>query len=73
MIKDTLKQTNKAIKFQSKVATKSNFEQMIGQKPVILHISCHGIVNERRTNNIGLNLEEAKDSSNFLLFETYEG
>ena len=72
MIKDTLKQTNKAIKFQSKVATKSNFEQMISQKPVILHISCHGIKNERRT-NIGLDYEEVKENGNFLLFESYEG
>ena len=60
MIKDTLKQTNKAIKFQSKVASKSNFENMINDKPVILHISCHGIVSaKQKATTMGLGADDA--------------
>ena len=44
---------------------------MISLAPMILHISCHGIDNTRRT--MRANYEEVKEEGNFLLFETYEG
>ena len=42
-IKESLSQSGKMIKFLSRVATKSNFEETIRQKPTVLHISCHGV------------------------------
>ena len=45
---------------------------MISDKPVILHISCHGIVNVKKI-HLGGDFEEARENGNYLLFETYEG
>lgn len=42
-IKDALTSSGKRINFQSKVATKANFEETIRRKPLVLHISCHGV------------------------------
>ena len=42
MIKQSARESGQAIKFQSKVATKDNFVDVINQEPRILHIACHG-------------------------------
>ena len=71
MIKDTLKDNNQAINFQRKVATKGNFEEMISQAPLVLHISCHGIENTKTT--MRTNYEAVKMEGHFLMFETEVG
>lgn len=71
MIKDTLKTNNQAINFQRKVATKANFEEVIRQAPLVLHISCHGIENTKST--MRTNYEEVREQGDFLLFEKEVG
>ena len=44
-IKEAIRESHKAIKFKSKVATKENFSDMLRSGPRILHISCHGRIN----------------------------
>ena len=42
-IKSSLVQSGKQIKFLSRVATRANFEDTMGKRPTVLHISCHGV------------------------------
>ena len=44
---EALYESGKAYKFKSMVATKMNFREMMKLQPSILHISCHGITNEK--------------------------
>lgn len=69
MIKNALK--SQAIRFERKVATKSHFEEMVAQAPLVLHISCHGVQNVKKT--MQQNYEAVKEEGHFLLFETNEG
>ena len=70
-IKDTLKLTNQAIRFESKVATINNFLEMYARS-MILHISCHGFADVKRATSVDRQ-EEVRQEGNFLLFETDEG
>lgn len=45
IIKAAAIESRKKIKFLRKVATQSNFTEMLSRKPKALHISCHGIKN----------------------------
>ena len=56
--------------YQSKVATKSNFEETIRKGPKVLHISCHGKYNQPTTMG-ALNMKA--DQGHFLLFENEQG
>ena len=71
MIKAQLKNTTKQIKYKRTLATLSNFEEMIKQVPMVLHISCHGIKNN--IESFRYNYDEIKSQGDFLLFETHEG
>lgn len=70
-IKDALTESQQTINYQGKVATKENFELMIRKKPKVLHISCHGLRNEKHT--MGLNYDSIKEEGHFLLFENSYG
>ena len=71
IIKEALKESGQKIIYQSKVATKDNFEQIINKEPRVLHISCHGIKNEVHT--MRANFEDVRDEGHFLLFENSYG
>ena len=78
MIKSSLKRQHLAFNFQRKVATKSNFEEMVAKPPLILHISCHGrsleLNSPMKKHKMGnTSVWEQIEESNFLLFETEIG
>ena len=58
-IKGAIRDSAKAIKFKSKVATKENFADMLRAGPRILHISCHGQVS--KSNESCLVLEDKNE------------
>ena len=70
-IKESIKYTGKAAKFLGMVATEENFDQMLRKDPKVLHISCHGIQNTKKTISFSLQAEQNEDT--FLLFEGKEG
>ena len=53
------------------VATVSNFSEMLNKKPRVLHISCHGIANNKVT--MGRNYADVMAEGDFLLFEDASG
>ena len=53
------------------VATVSNFSEMLNKKPRVLHISCHGIANNKVT--MGKNYTDVMAEGDFLLFEDSSG
>ena len=67
-IKKALRKSKSKVLYQSKVATRDNFEEILRKEPKILHISCHGIRTEVRR-NMQANQEEAHEESHHLLFE----
>ena len=42
--------SEREINFKSMVATKENLSEVLDKGPKILHISCHGIENNAKTN-----------------------
>ena len=70
-IKKALRKSKLKILYQSKVATRDNFEKILRKEPKILHISCHGIRTEVR--RMQANQEEAHEESHHLLFENSYG
>ena len=68
IIKQAVHESHQAITFKSKVATHSNFVEIINKQPRILHISCHGLHDDQRM-NASPNLHPTEDDYNYLLFE----
>ena len=57
--------------FKSMVATRKNLSEMLMEQPRILHISCHGVENNRET--MGPFNYAYRDQGNFLLLENLSG
>ena len=71
-IKESIRNTKKATKFLSMVATEENFDKMLRNEPQVLHISCHGIHNSPET--MGEKGHELiKKEGSFLLLEDKDG
>lgn len=70
-IKNKAKQSRKAIIFEKSVLTTGRLLEIIKKEPSVIHISCHGLMNNR--DNMGSKFDETRDQGNFLIFETDSG
>ena len=70
-IKNKAKESHKAIIFQKSVLTTSRLLDILKKEPSVIHISCHGLMNNR--DNMGSKFEETRDQGNFLIFEKDQG
>lgn len=77
-IKDAIKSSKRKIVYEGLVAKKDNFEKVMSSKPRVIHISCHGIedqkLEEKKSKRMGLkNLADPELEGHFLLFENDQG
>lgn len=73
-IKKAIKKSGLQIVYQSKVATKINFEQTIRKNPKVIHISCHGIRLEiAKPQQMAISTEDVHLEGHYLLFENFQG
>ena len=65
--------SGKRIKLLSKVATKTHFEEAIRKKPLVLHISCHGVKKSERAHMGLMTQSQSEFAGHYLLFENHYG
>ncbi len=62
-IKKAIKDSGLEVIYESKIATRENFERTIRKKPKIIHISCHGLKLENETERANkFSLDSADDA-----------
>jgi len=70
-IESNLRQVDYQIKYSKSVATQRNFHSFISDRPIVLHFSGHGIVNDHKS--MGNDYAFVKDKGNILLLEDENG
>lgn len=66
-----LQQVNYSIKYTKAVATQRNFHSVVSDRPIVLHFSGHGVVNDPQS--MGADYAFVKDKGNMLLLEDEHG
>ena len=70
-IESNLKNVKYEIKYNKSVATQRNFHSVISDRPIVLHFSGHGVVNNQQS--LGSDYAFCKDKGNMLLLEDEHG
>jgi hypothetical protein len=67
------RESDKCVRYLASVATQHYFIEMLNRKPKCLHISCHGVQNNK--DSMGINHAGLQKEGDFLLLETetFEG
>lgn len=70
-IESNLKNVNYEIKYNKNVATQRNFHSVVSDRPIVLHFSGHGVINDQQS--LGSDYTFHKDKGNMLLLEDDHG
>ena len=70
-IENNLKNVKFELKYNKNVATPRNFHSIVSDKPIVLHFSGHGVVNDKQS--LGAEWAFNKDKGNILLLEDEHG